>query len=65
MSEVEIISGILAVVLLVVYYRLAKMNNFIGLFLRAIWNFWFKLLSFIPLLGWLSHFMISGNEKDQ
>lgn len=64
MEMIEILSGILAIVLLVVWYLLAKMNNIFGLFFRAIWNFWFKLFSLVPLFGWLSRFIIENKEND-
>lgn len=60
----DIVSGVLAIVMLVAWYQLAKMKNIIGIFLRTIWNFWFKIFSFIPFLGWMSRFVISANEKE-
>ena len=59
----EIISGVLAIVVLVVYYKLAKMNN-IGTIFRTIWNCTFILFSVIPLLGWMSRFVITTDERE-
>jgi len=57
-----ILGGILAVALLVVFYRLAKMNNAIGLLFRTGWNISFHIISLIPLFGWASHFVITVDE---
>lgn len=61
----ECLMVLLGLVALVAYYLLARMDNIIGLILRTIWNFWFKLFSLIPLLGWMSHFIITKNEEDE
>lgn len=54
-----------ALVILIAWYFLGKMDNVIGLIFRVIWNFWFRLFSIIPFLGWTSRFIITMNEKDE
>lgn len=61
----EFVSVIFAVLVLVAWYFIAKMDNIIGLVFRGLWNFSFKIMSFIPLLGWLSHFVITMNDEDE
>lgn len=63
----EYVGGLLAIIVLVVMYKIAKMDNIIGSIFRTItlWNFWFKLFSLIPLCGWMSHFIVTNNKEEE
>ena len=65
MSEMETVEALGGLIVLVVWYFLGKMDNIIGKIFRVIWNFWFRIFSMIPLLGWTSRFIITMNEKDE
>lgn len=62
----EVVVGLFAVVALVGWYLLARfLHNFVGTIFRGLWNFWFRVFSFIPFLGWMSHFIITTNEEEE
>lgn len=56
---------ILAVLLVIVIRVIAGSKGIPGKICRWFWNTSFKLISFVPLCGWMAAFMIADTEKEK
>lgn len=59
-----ILPFIIALAVVVIIRLLAGTDNIIGHICRAFWNISFKIVAFIPFMGWMSHFIIADTDAE-
>lgn len=59
-----ILPWIIAAAIVIVLRLLAGTDNILGHICRAFWNISFKIVSVIPLMGWMARFIIADTEEE-
>lgn len=59
-----ILPFIIALAVVIIIRLLAGTDNIIGHICRAFWNISFKIVAFIPFMGWMSHFIIADTDAE-
>lgn len=55
---------ITALAIVIVLRLLAGTDNILGHICRAYWNISFKIVAYIPFMGWMARFIIADTEEE-